>query len=299
MASILPRSSTTPELSSSQVLISDSHYDPTYGLLPSHHFQNHRRFTRFLEDSFKNFERDNNQQYAMVGGVTEKIIDWLDANHRRLPRMRLCYDDPTGKLIIKFVSRRHERLHTQLMFIIYEQLRNMGLEFNEFVVEGAGRQQGNNSRQKEPDNSFCPTNTRPNKDDLSTLIIEAGLSEGLNQLRNDAHFWLTQTNERVKIVILVHGSVAQKKITIERWQNVSSPRPQRTKSATVANRPTRIQQLTITKPNNSRPIVTNAPLILPLSKIFDTKPSRITQDEISLPDSVLEQYAGAFFLTLP
>lgn len=65
-----------PELSFFQIQISDSHYDPSYGLLPSYHLRGHQRFTRFLEESFRDFERDNKQQYAMVGGITGDIIDW-------------------------------------------------------------------------------------------------------------------------------------------------------------------------------------------------------------------------------
>jgi hypothetical protein len=44
---------------------------------------------------------------------------------------------------------------------------------------------------KEGDSCYCPLGTRPNADDWPTLVIEAGVSESLTKLREDAKWWLT------------------------------------------------------------------------------------------------------------
>jgi hypothetical protein len=116
--------------------------------------------------------------------------------------MRLHYDLATERLIIKLVSSLHEYAHTVFMTVLTDHVRTLGISGDHLSPTGAGRQKGSEQRDKEADAGFKPLNTRPGKDDKPTMVIEAGLSETLNQLRNDAHFWLTKANGEVKIVYL-------------------------------------------------------------------------------------------------
>ncbi|KAJ9239066.1 hypothetical protein DTO166G5_2596 [Paecilomyces variotii] len=140
----------------------------------------------------------------------------------------------------------------------------MGLTMlDDFWLEGAGREEGRQSRKKEPDDSFKPLNTRPKFEDSPTFVIEAGLNGTLNKLRNDAFYWLTQPSQRVRIVVLIHGFTERKVITIER--------------------------------DNSPPIVTGAPLLLPVDALFEIVPPSVTQNAVSLSAQILEMYADPIF----
>ncbi|KAJ9305895.1 hypothetical protein DTO217A2_4638 [Paecilomyces variotii] len=275
---------------------SNADYDPTYGIRSGHNFETRQKFTRFLEQSYKRFESSGGPQYVMARGINKKVLDWLDSRRRTLPPMRVSHDEIEEKLIIKLVSRQHEALHRIFMHFVCKELENMGVKMlDDFWLEGAGREEGRQSRKKEPDDSFKPLNTRPKFEDSPTFVIEAGLNGTLNKLRNDAFYWLTQTSQRVRIVVLIHGFTERKVITIEVWQSLDNPRPRRTRSAARSKRPTKTQTLTIRKRDNSPPIVTGAPLLLPVDALFEIVPPSVTQNAVSLSAQILEMYAGPIF----
>jgi len=99
--------------------------------------------------------------------------------------------------------------------IINKKVENMGLSSEILLLRDSrfeGRECG-----KEPDASFEPKLIRPNKNDWPTLTVECGVSQSLKKLRRDTGWWLDNSNQEVKIVILikVYGS---RKIRIEEWQ---------------------------------------------------------------------------------
>ncbi|KAM7183797.1 hypothetical protein V8F33_013376 [Rhypophila sp. PSN 637] len=57
-----------------------------------------------------------------------------------------------------------------------------------------------------------------------TLVIEAGFSQTMDELRNDMRWWFNASNHDVKIVLLVKMYLQNKEIWIERWQEVIPPR---------------------------------------------------------------------------
>ncbi|KAJ9203714.1 hypothetical protein DTO021D3_2508 [Paecilomyces variotii] len=241
----------------------------------------------------------------MVRGVDKEILAWIDYRRRTLPPMRVFYDEILKQLIVKLVSDYHEILHQNLMNAITAELQNMGITMQYYAVQGAGRVRSQNSREKEPDNSFRPINTRPKFSDLPTFVIEVGVSKTLNNPRNDAFFWLTQTNDRVKIVLLIHSSrdhsIATRPlvITMEVWQTINNPRPHRANSAARPRIPVRTQTVTITRQGNGPPVTTGAPLLLPVNVLFESVPPFVTQSDVSLPAVVLEMYANIIFNSLP
>lgn len=284
----------------------DELYDPSYGTLSGYNFETKQRFTRYLEQSYQRFENDSGPQYVMVRGVDKEILAWIDNRRRTLPPMRVFYDEIFKNLIVKLVSSYHEILHQNLMNAITAELQNMGITMQYYAVQGAGRVRGQNSREKEPDNSFRPINTRPKFSDLPTFVIEVGVSETLKQLRNDALFWLSQTNGHVQIVLLVHGSgshnIAATRplvITMEVWQTINNPRPHRANFAARPRIPVRTQTVTITRQGNGPPVTTGAPLLLPVNVLFESVPTFVTQSDVSLPAVVLEMYANIIFNSLP
>ncbi|KAJ9301880.1 hypothetical protein DTO271G3_746 [Paecilomyces variotii] len=279
----------------------DELYDPSYGTLSGYNFETKQRFARYLEQSYQRFENDSGPQYVMVRGVDKEVLAWIDNRRRTLPPMRVFYDEILKKLIVKLVATYHEMLNQNLMNAITTELQNMGITMQYYALQGAGRVRGQNSREKEPDNSFRPINTRPKFSDLPTFVIEVGVSETHKQLiRNDALFWLSQTSGRVQIVLLVHGSgshniAATRVITMEVWQNINNP----ANSAARPRIPAKTQTVTITRQGNGPPVTTGAPLLLPINALFESVPPSVTQSDVSLPAVVLEMYADIIFNSLP
>jgi len=169
----------------------------------------------------------------------------------------------------------------------------LGISRRHLISTGAGREMRNNQRRKEPDDAFKP-GTRVKKDDRATLVIEAGLSESMNQLRNDAHYWLTKTNGEVKIVLLIHVDRTRMTIKLERWENQPNPRPIRRGIST--DRPTKIQTLKIILQTNAPTIVNGAPLVLPINLIFGGAiPAGLPTTGLSITATELQDYAEDFF----
>jgi len=258
-----------------------------------HTFINYLSLRKFLESAYSQWESNASSQYVAIECVTHNTIEWLDKNRRELPGMRLHYDLPSEKLIIKFVSTGHEIFHNQFSAMLTDHFRNVGITRRHLMSRGAGRDSGNGQRQKEPDNAFKPLDTRRRENDKATLVIEAGMSETLNQLRNDAHFWLTKTDQEVKIVLLIHVRKEDKIITLERWENQTNPRP--TRGTSTAHRPTKMQSLTITVRANGTTTVTGAPLTLPITLLFDVIPAGLPTTGLDITAAELRDYAEEAF----
>ena len=118
------------------------------------------------------------------------------------------------------------------------------------------------------DSAFKPLSIRPRKEDWPTIVLESGWSESLTKLRQDAHRWLENSREDVKIVLLFSIGRTARTMIIEKWENrpVPTNRPA-TRSVTraAAQTPTQIQAITINSNSNT---VNGAPLTLEFRKIF-------------------------------
>ena len=165
-------------------------------------------------------------------------------------------------------------------------LPKMEVPENALISRGLSRYRGSGSRDKEPDRSYKPRATRPSLNDKPTFVIECGISESMNNLRSDAHFWLTKSNGQIKLVVLIFTDVLGEIVKIERWENRAKPRQTRSSSALSTSRPTCIQKLNI---NNNTSHVSGAPLVLPANLIFDTMPLNLGLGEFSISRARLLQ----------
>ena len=255
-------------------------------------FTTFQAFRDFLEEGYKKWQYKSESQYIAIEGATDKLVESIDKNRRDLPRMRLDYDATNERLIIKFASNEHDLAHEQFSAMLTDHVRALGITRRQLASVGTGRTLGSNNRSKEPDKGFKP-GTRGGANDKPTLIFEAGLSETLNQLRNDAYYWLTKTNGEVKIVLLFHIKRAAKTIELERWENRPNPRPTRSNSS--AQRPTKIQELQIQVPAAGPTIVMGGPLVLPVNLIFDIIPPGVLTTGLTITDPELSTYAEEYF----
>lgn len=83
-----------------------------------------------------------------------------------------------------------------------EHCRNVGISRYDLKSMGSRRHLGI-TQAKEPDESYKPSN-RTSVTDKPSFVVEVGLSETMNELRTDAHFGLSQTNGKTRLVLLIH-----------------------------------------------------------------------------------------------
>ena len=97
------------------------------------------------------------------------------------------------------------------------------------------------------------------------MVIEVGVSEHLSALHSDAHFWISTSGGRTRVVLLIAIDLESRSIIMERWGDVAPIYPHAT-AATPGPYfwPRKIQFVAIE--GNS---VVGAPLVIPLDLVFD------------------------------
>lgn len=96
------------------------------------------------------------------------------------------------------------------------------------------------------------------------MVIEAGWSESLAHLRNDASWWLANSEGEVHIAIIISLRPDDNSIAVETWEMARPDEARRLTRSNAQQVPTRTQELCITKD-----AVKGAPLVLEFSKLFE------------------------------
>ena len=150
----------------------------------------------------------------------------------------------------------------------------------------------------EGDSSGGPIPDRQEHEKWPTLVIEAGDSESLPQLRADMKWWFSTSNHDVKIVILAKFNPGQRSILLEKWEEEERA-PQQGAATTrwaAAIEPVLQQAITITYDNIGDPrntasyTVNGGALVLEFRLLFLRDPGPGEGDiVVSIPD--LQSYA--------
>jgi hypothetical protein len=223
---------------------------------------------------------DTTEEYLIFQDVTKDCLAEIDRQRASIGKhIRMTHYTDTGLLIIKIPLKLHETAHGSLGERINFKVVGMGLPIGSLVYLGAGTCKSPYSS-KEGDTSYKPQ-CRTGTDDWPTIVIEAGLSESLRQLRADARWWLTKCGGEVKIIILIGIIRERKSLQIEQWCMAPSPTPRPT-TRTHPNPllplqvPTPIQELTVIHDPPIPPLpgsiptytVAGAPLTFDFAKIL-------------------------------
>jgi len=114
----------------------------------------------------------------------------------------------------------------------------MGLDDELFNV-GSTSFKGKHSSKE----AYCglkPGCFRPYKDDWPTLVFECGVSKSGVRLGADASWWLQNSQEEVKIVLVLKVSEEDRKIELEQWEMDTRTNPHATRARFGGSRrPTR------------------------------------------------------------
>lgn len=214
---------------------------------------------------------------------------------RRRFRWRRYYVEP-HVLIIAIPTAVHESLHITLYMEYQSQLCRIGIQ-NTWATKGASTFQASHPEgdSAEGDSSGGPRPQRKGNN-WPTLVIEAGDSESLNQLRMDMRWWFAVSDHKVKIVILAKLDRRQPKIILEKWEEEAATRLGATTTRRAAAlQPVLKQEIMISHDETTSPIsynVTKGPLVLEFRLLYLREPGPQESDFI-ISISDLQRYAEA------
>ncbi|KAK0708064.1 hypothetical protein B0H67DRAFT_589220 [Lasiosphaeris hirsuta] len=148
-------------------------------------------------------------------------------------------------------------------------------------------------RGKEGDSSGGPKPERAGKSAWPTLVIEAGFSQTLAQLRIGMRQWFSTSNHEVKIVLLakLDGTTS----LLEKWEEEIPVRPgaTTTRHSLQHQEPVLRQTITITRDTTTDPIsyhVTSGALVLSFRLLFLRDPGP-REGDLAFSIQELEEYA--------
>jgi hypothetical protein len=111
------------------------------------------------------------------------------------------------------------------------------------VATGSGRFGRPAGKSKEAGIGYKPC-SRDMEDEWPSFVIEVGVSESLAMLRRDAAFWITNSDGKTRIVILLSIDRRDRHILVERWKDVPRTRPNRS-TKNYSRIPGMMQSLTL------------------------------------------------------
>ncbi|KAI1370228.1 hypothetical protein F4677DRAFT_465652 [Hypoxylon crocopeplum] len=203
--------------------------------------------------------------------------DFAEIEEERVIRRRKYrwrrYHAESRILVVAIPTGVHETLHLLLYEKYRDQLCGSGIQKAWTSIGDSG--EGDSTGGPKPQCVW------------PTLVIQAGDSESLNQLRMDMQWWFAASNHDVKIVILAKFDRGQSRVILEKWEEAAA--------TSAALQPVLQQTITISRNQATNPVsydVTRGALVLEFRLLFLRDPGLGQGDFIiSIPD--LQEYAEA------
>ncbi len=227
-------------------------------------------------------------QYLAFTSVSQETLDEIDRireeRQGRLPRMTILHDGREEILIVKLmVGVMHEGVARE--FATMFDLKVALLDVREsLAATGSGRFGHRGGRSKEADVGYKPI-SRDMADEWPSFVIEVGVSQSLAMLRRDAAFWITNSDGRTRIVIVLSVNQRDRQILVERWEEVPRIRPNRS-TVNYSRIPGLMQSITL----NADVQYDGPPLQIPAQKLFDVLPANIPAGEFLFTPSNLNVF---------
>jgi hypothetical protein len=271
-----------------------------------HDFKDLEHMKDIVCKQLENFSTNTSKfsQYVVFRPVSINDIENIDEKRRTLPNIRLTYYAESELLVVKLMSScLHEVAHRELGREIEIATARMGLPRYALCSVGGGRFDSPLKGSKEGDTCYVPYTRRPS---WPTLVLEVGVSESLPRLRNDASWWLSNSDGEVKVVLLIEVDKDHERLNIETWELIFPPDLEPTirhDPSTPAQVPALTHLVSIGPPNDvdtGAPSISGAPLKLDFEKIFlraPTPPAEKAHIELSPED--LSEWARNLWLFSP
>lgn len=235
-------------------------------------------------------------QFLRVKLVNKAEFEKIEARREEIGgAARLQYFPDIETLIIKIVSRPHEKAHRDMARIFDVQTHLMGVGLQEFSAVGATLYKGPTGSGKECDSSWINSWLRPGG--FPCLVIEVGVSESLEQLHRDAAWWVANSAGQVNLIILISVAVQTKQIQIEKYVPFLATTPATRR--TVARSTWKPKKVSPTVRINQAvmpPTIQGAPLVLSFKDVIGRPPIPPHERDISLSADTLLDWAMEVFM---
>ncbi|KAH6627856.1 hypothetical protein F5144DRAFT_286712 [Chaetomium tenue] len=205
------------------------------------------------------------------------------------------YDSDREILLITTATDLHERLHLEIHQKYIVQLVRSGRE-ESWVSMGATthRARGHRGVYGEGDSTGGPKSRMAIRPIWPTLVVEAGESYPLAELRDQMRWWFSASDHQVKIILLAKFEHTRRAITLEKWEEEPhSTRPgAMTTRGSSALQPVLRQTISMTENTTTDPVsynVTGA-LVLGFSLLF-LRSAGPGEGDFILSVQELEKYA--------
>ncbi|KAJ5597826.1 hypothetical protein N7537_007910 [Penicillium hordei] len=153
-----------------------------------------------------NSDTSYSNQFIIVSNLSQQVQELIgeDRNPLKGVPYRLTLDTQRQRAVIRIKpSGAHERVTQSFSLELAEKLLDMGICSRAYTMNAATRYRGT-SCEKEADQSLTPSRDAFTDKEWPSLVIETGLSESEAQLRADSHWWFSNSDYRVNMVILFH-----------------------------------------------------------------------------------------------
>ena len=190
-------------------------------------------FTHAIEHSAGDGKQHLDRYVVFKNVVPHTMRDF--SNQRHIGRTK--DQNPSNNLIIvNMPSREHEKAIHYFGQLLEESLNEMRPKLSlKLEASGAADVQGT-TRCKAPDASYLPRSLPANRSaKWPSLVLEVGYSESASKLRNDASWWLAESQGDVRVVMTLKV-LRNYRMHFEMWQfrdGAARPRPIMTQEATV------------------------------------------------------------------
>jgi hypothetical protein len=234
------------------------------------------------------YEGRETPQYLAFTNVSQESLDEIDRIREEkqgwLPRMTILYDGREEILIIKLpVGVLYCGVVHEFASMFHDKFFRLDVRAS-LVATGCGRFGCHGGRSKEADIGYKPI-SRHMVDEWPSFVIEVGVSESLAMLRSDAAFWITKSDGRTRIVIVLSINQRRQQFSIERWEEVPRTRPIRS-TANYSRIPGLMQSLTL----NADVDYDGPSLVIPAEKVFDIVPQNIPGQEFLFTPNILNEF---------
>ncbi|KAJ5888509.1 hypothetical protein N7495_008550 [Penicillium taxi] len=228
--------------------------------------------------------------------VMTKFVLFTNFNPKFLENTssKITYSQDTHEMIVKCTGKAHAAIANSFNDEIIKQVAAMSLPLADSLLStGDGRCRGN-VISKDPDYSVRPKSQSlpPSRStDWPSIVVEVGVSEKLPQSMKDATFWLSNSNNDVKMVIVVSIDPLVPNILF-RCVMISGTlveRNGRTKYIYATR-----QEMQIKRNAARACVTTNGPLVIHFEELFLRQPMA-PETDITLRFAILEGVAHAIW----
>ncbi|OAL62104.1 hypothetical protein A7C99_6679 [Trichophyton rubrum] len=227
--------------------------------------------------------------FLVVTAIPSTFITEVDGFYGdRGPRFAINIDESLA-VAETMLFKPHEILTQNLVIHIGSAIDQMGLR-KVYIPSGAASMnspsRANTRSTKQPDGSFFIEG-----EEWPTLVIEIGLSESIQKLVMDAHWWLEAEGSCTLIVITAKIDRHKPLITFQRWEHEHHHPPHRPITGHCYLNSTVVQEVCAVHENGVTRVTGN--IILPFEKMLRRSKETKKETDINIGRDILIDFAEA------